>query len=716
MPVVWIILGGSIPLAVAYSLGKLCFRSAPDVIALGVGAVIESLLIFGLLTAGVARPPAFLARAAIGLLPLVVLRPRLKIPAPAGLAAILLAGYGAFYLIHSLAPEIQPDGMSYHLGLVAEYARLGAFPHRVAFFEMLPQGMEMLFLFAFSLGKHSAAKLVDFGFLLATVPLMLELGRRLRLPDRVSSAAAVLYFCAPLVGITGTSTYTDATLVFFTLSALLALLLWKQDRDDRCLLAAGLLAGFCYAIKMSGLLVPLLAVGFVLCSRRARPAMALIPIAPWLIRNTLAAGNPVAPLGDSFFPNPYFHAPMERSLQSEWRNYGGFSLRSAPRELTVGGRLQGNFGPIFLLLPIGLLALRKAEGRWIWLAAALLSLPWLSNAGARFLMPALPFFALAMAMSLYSLAPPMLWVALVIHAVSCAPAVARRYQSADAWKLPPLPWRAALRLESEPDYLARMVWSYRAVDLLQSKTRPGETTFSLLNVPKAYTDRQVVGFWDSALAERIMDTLNIANWRFQTHAEWPPARLRALRFRLMAASPIEWDLAEVSFYSGAARVPASPRWRPGAWPNPWEASSALDGNFASRWRTWEPIRPGMFFEVSFDEPQLLTSAVLATRAPAYGAMPVEFYGLGEDGAWKLLSRDPKPALQVQEYPRRSALAFIKHSGIDYILAPTDGVDVWQFGKKLVEEQREWGLEDVGQRGSLHLLRLPSRPDLLEKID
>ena len=266
MAVAWIILGGLLPLAVAYSLGKLCFRQAPDVLALGAGAAIESLLVFGLLAAGIAHPPAFVALGAIGLAPLVWIRPRPKAPMPPGLLRPVFAVYGFLYLIHALAPEIQPDGVSYHLGLVSEYARLGGFPDRVAFFEMLPQGMEMLFLFAFVIGKHSAAKLVHFGFLLATVPLMLELGRRMRLPDRLSGAAAALYFCAPVVGVAGTSSYNDAALVFFSLATLLALLLWKQGFDDRNLLVAGLLAGFCYAIKMNGLLVPVLACGFVASS------------------------------------------------------------------------------------------------------------------------------------------------------------------------------------------------------------------------------------------------------------------------------------------------------------------------------------------------------------------------------------------------------------------------------------------------------------------
>src|SRR5689334_10605309 len=210
MAVVVIVLGGLAPLAVAYSLGKLCFRRAPDVIALGAGAVIESLLIFALLAADMARPPAFLALAVGGLLPLVWLRPRPRAPRPRGALLILFAVYAFLYFVHALAPEIQPDGVSYHLGLVSEYARLGGFPDRVGFFEMLPQGMEMLFLFAFAIGKHSAAKLVHLGFLLATVPLMLELGRRMQVSDRLSAAAAAFCFCAPVVGITGTSTYNDA--------------------------------------------------------------------------------------------------------------------------------------------------------------------------------------------------------------------------------------------------------------------------------------------------------------------------------------------------------------------------------------------------------------------------------------------------------------------------------------------------------------------------
>ena len=696
-----IILGGLVPLAVAYSLGKLCWRNAPDVLALGLGAVIESLLVFVLLIAGIARPPVFFALGAASLLPLLWLRPRLRLPMPSGLPAMILAVYAGLYLVHAAAPEIQPDGITYHLGLVSEYARLGRFPDRVSFYEMLPQGMEMLFLFAFVIGKHSAAKLVHFGFLLATVPLIIELGRRLRLPDYLAGAAAAFYFCAPVVGLAGTSSYSDAALVFFTLATLLALLL-----GDSYVFCAGLLAGFCYAIKMTGLLVPLLAAGFLLSSRRIAilTVAALIPITPWLIRNAIVAGNPVAPLGNAIFPTQYFHLTMERSLAESWRHYEGF----IPWELAGGGKLQGIFGPIFLLLPVGLFALRRPIGRWLWLAAALLAIPWFSNSGARFLMQSFPFLALALSMSLDRLARPLLWICLCLHAVTCWPNVVALYQNPFAWRLRQLPWRAALLLETEHDYLSRTLWEYRLVDLVE-QTGAGETTFALLSVPNAYIDRPIVDWWQSALADRVLDTLRVASIYadvpfFDLRADWPAAPLSGLRFRLTTPHPGEWDLNEVHLYAGSDRIVNSPQWLLESWPNPWEAPIAFDDNLASRWRTWESMRPGMFFEVLFDSPRQLTAAALASHSPIYN-VPVEFYGRGPDGAWTLLSNHPRPIPRPKEDLRRQAMRYLKRSGIDYILAPVSTTGVWQIGKILVEQQQEWGLEDVGLRGPVHLLRI-----------
>src|SRR5258708_32278823 len=105
MTVAWIILGGLLPLAVAYSLGKLCFAKAPDAIALGTGAAIESLIVLGLLAAGIARPPAFVALGGIGLLPLAGRPPRPQAPGPPALRGPVCPPSRVPLLVPAPAPQ-----------------------------------------------------------------------------------------------------------------------------------------------------------------------------------------------------------------------------------------------------------------------------------------------------------------------------------------------------------------------------------------------------------------------------------------------------------------------------------------------------------------------------------------------------------------------------------------------------------------------------------
>ena len=81
--------------------------------------------------------------------------------------------YASLYFLNALAPEASADGSAYHLGFVQRYIDQHGFGHIVtSMYANLPLGVEMLFLFAFSLGRHSAAALVHFAFLLA-LPLMM---------------------------------------------------------------------------------------------------------------------------------------------------------------------------------------------------------------------------------------------------------------------------------------------------------------------------------------------------------------------------------------------------------------------------------------------------------------------------------------------------------------------------------------------------------------
>ena len=715
-----ILLGGLAPLAIAYSLGALCFGTLalPRVVLLAAGTAIESTLLFLLLLAGRATPSVFAAFAILAMAPLLWLRPRRPADPPARplnrswrvLFIAIFAAYGVLYLVEALAPEVEFDGFTYHLGLPAEYARLGGFPDRVGFFEMLPHGMEMLFTLAFAIGRHPAAKLCHFAYLAATPPLLLAIARRLGLAATAGWAAAAFYVCAPVVGLAGTSVHNDAPLVLFTLTAGYLLLRWRQEGDSRYLWPAGLVAGFCYATKLPGLLVPALGVGLVLLQGRWKPVLAVAApaaaaIAPWMLRAAVLTGNPFAPLLNRWFPNPWFHISAEQDLVRRFSGFSGFTYWNAPLELALGGRLEGIFGPLLLFTPLALLSLRYRSGRWILAAAGLLSAPWFLNHGARFLMPAMSLGWLALALALPR---PGLWAAVAFHAVASWPQVIPFYAQPGTWQFKEFPWRAALRLEPEDNYLRRVMPEYRVAELL-NQTPPGSRTFCLTGTPRAYTDRPFLEFWHSAEADRLMDALRAGGMNreplFNLRAEWPEQDLRALRFRLPQGRPAEWCIHEVELYDGERRLPASRGWTLDAWPNPWETPAALDGNRATRWRTWEPMRRGMYFEVNFNRPTAVTGALLVSPTPIYH-VPVEFHGLGRDGRWHLLSVESSGQQRVQEDLRRPAIRALRRAGFRYILAPDGPDDAGPLGAAMAGHLFEWRLSEVASREGLRLFRIP----------
>ncbi len=708
--------GALLTLLAAWAIGRVCLRSvrAPLPVLLATGAAVLSAAVFLLLLAGAANRYALATLSAVAIASLCAARPSARSRPPGRLwlapRGVIFGAYGVLYLVHALAPEVQPDGITYHLGLVAEYFRLGAFPKRVGFYEMVPQGMEMLFLHAFAFGGAAAAKLVHLALFVATVPLIVRVGRRISLPDAVSLPAAALYFCAPVAGLTATSTYNDAALVFFALAAFYALLLWRETRADAWLAAAGLAAGFCYAIKLPGGVVPVGAAVFVLVSGGGRRlpifAAAALPLpALWMARNTIVAGNPFAPLFNAWFPNPYFHASTERELTHMLANYGGVPLWRAPWELAVGGALQGAFGPLFLAVPLGLAALRRKAGRLCWAAAALLAAPWFFNTGARFLLPSLPFLWLAFAMALPGRAR---WAAAALQAVLCWPAVMDLYSAPHSWRLHGFPWRAAAGLEDESRFLARRLHEYPLARMIEENVPAGARVYSLASVAKAYTTRDVLVYWHSAEAERLGDVLRVAGpWSrdplYDLRAEWPAQSLRGLRFRLPAAHSGELDIHEAHLFSRGDRVFVSPQWTLTASAQPWELPWAFDDNLATRWRTWGPMRPGTYVQIDFDRPQVLTAAVVVSHTPVY-EVPVEFEGL-TPGGWRLLSAAPQPLVRERRDLRLQAAWAVKRAGFGYILAPADESGNGPLGKMMSADPLGWGLQPVAGAGSYWLFRI-----------
>ena len=491
-----------------------------------------------------------------------------------------------------------------------------------------------------------------------------------------------------------------------------ALLVWRDTRDVRYLAPAGITAGFCYAVKFPGGLVAMLALAFVVAAERGMHARqlallagaALAVAAPWILRDVVMTGNPVAPLFNSLFPNPYFHPSMERDLAAALGSWQGVPPWRVPYELMVGGTFAGTMGPVFFALPLGLLALRKRAGRLCWMAAALLAVPWFWNSGARFLMPALPFLALALALALPRQA---LWACVALQAVACWPQVVGLYHREYTWRLERIPWRAALRIQPEQAYLSSLQPAYRVARLVQDNTQPGERIFSLIAAPAAYTDREVLVFWHSAQAVQLHDTLRVAvdrnNTLFDVRAEWTPHPMSALRIRMPQASPVEWVIGEIQLFSGDYRIFGSPQWQLQSWPNVWELPLAFDENQATRWRTWDPIRAGMYVEVDFDRAQTLSGAVM-TSPTAFYPLPFDFYGRERDG-WHLLTGRPVVTERPLGNVRMSATRAVRDAGFRYILANNGNDGNGALGADMVGHEVEWGLEKTADLGPVVLFRI-----------
>jgi hypothetical protein len=536
------------------------------------------------------------------------------------------------------------------------------------------------------------------------LPLIVLTARRLKLTDTQGYTAALLYFIAPVVGLSGTCAYNDAALVFFALATFYLLLLDQPG-------CAGITAGFCYAIKFTGLLVPVLAVAYVLWTRRSlRPAIrvtvgALPMTIPWMLRALILTHNPLAPLFNGLFPNLYFNPVSEHNLTQALSSYNGFTWPHALWIWGIDGTAQGVIGPLILAAPLALLALRKPAGRLLLIAFILLLAPLAFNTGTRFLMPSLPFLTLALVTAL----PRRAFLPLaVLQAVVCFPPVILHLEQPQSWALKGFPWRAALRLQSEPEYLQSAASDYTVARFIEEHTTPKDRIFAICGVSTLYTARDILEYWHSDRAQRYTAALQTAfthTLTVNTRAEWQPTLLSGIRFISTADLPLEWSIFDVRLFSPGGFLYNSPQWTLIGSPNPSAAAAAFDGNRTTFWTTRIPQRRGMFLEAGFDHPQLLDSVqfLIAANAPQPG-FAVEGR-LPHDRNWKLLADRFNGKVQGPQDLRRDAVHALHLADFSLIAVYTKGDDLSAIGRDMANHPAQWSLRDLGGIGDFHLMKI-----------
>jgi Dolichyl-phosphate-mannose-protein mannosyltransferase len=714
-----ILFGGGFTVAVSVACGRLLLRNtATDIgISFVFGAAVLSLAVFCLAAADAVYAPVFLA---LGAALLWAARRHLRLPQTKPITRKLLLyallplflAYFVIYLVHAMAPEVSPDGAAYHLALVARYlGEHGFHPITTNIYASLSQGIEMLFLFAFAFGKHSAAALVHFAFLLALVWQMFVYSRRAGFPV-AGACAAFLVFASPVVGIDASSAYNDVAVaaIGFTLFQLLEL--WDTGRDKRLLVAIGVVAGFAYAAKYTAALAIPYALGYVAWkSRRWRDVAvvagcALLLIVPWIVKNWLWVHNPVSPFFNSWFPNPYVTTSFEAEYREYLTHYELSSLREIPMQVTTYGRLSGVLGPVFLLAPLALLASFRREGRQLLLAALVFGSPYFSNIGARFLIAPLPFIALALALVL-SRVPGLAFAVVLVHAYLSWPSIVPKYAKEDAWRLRGVPWREALRIRPEGPYLERWLPDYGAVRLIEAATPPGSTIFATQPLPEAYTSRRVLVEYYSAenqMTGRILRTGAVAGDAPTLRLRFGFAQqpLRALRVVQTASGTNLWSINELRIYDGARELPRRPEWRLRARPFAWGIQNAFDNSLITLWISGDSLRPGMYVQVDFGATQAADSVEIAT-APNQWQVRLELRGQSPDGTWKLLAASPQQSEEAKPLGWRRAVAGeLKRRGIDYVVI----FDADQGADDLRRNADRWGIRQIGQTKALRLYQLP----------
>jgi hypothetical protein len=702
------------------------YRSEEFFFGFVLGSAMLSTLVFALTAARLAHTGVFLA-AGLAIIALATWRGAYRFSAerlpPLDIywriaLGILYTGYAILYLKSALLPEVQSDAIAYHIALPARYLREHGFPSGLRnMMGNLSEGIEMLFTFAFAFGKHSAGAMVHLIYTLILPFGMLSWGRRVGLPE-VGAGGAMLVFMSPIVGRLGTTGYIDVAVACIAFAVFYMLTIWREKQSIAPLVAVGLLAGFCYAAKYTaGVAVPF-ALAFVLFHRlRAhqrwlRPVMvtglcAMAMMAPYLLKNAVLTGNPLAPFANQLYPNPALTVSQERAYWGAMHNWAGVQWSQIPLEVTVHGKLLvGVVGPVFLLAPLALLALRFSAGRLLLLAGLVFFLTYPFNIATRFLMPSLPFIALALACA-FGRWKTGIAALVLVHAFLSWPRVIPQYCGSWCWRLEHAEWRSILRIEPEEEYLRSHIPDYGMSQQIEKNVPPGEPVFGLQGGQEAYQTHEIIVGWQSSFGDRLRTAvLTPVSSELQPvwhlKYEFPEKAVRKIRLLQQGWSrETNWSVTELRVLrQGVEMRVGSSR----ASHNRWELPSAFDNNPATRWNSGQPLRPGMWLELDFGSEEKIDSVEVDCGADQTETrMRLEFENA--PGQWEGLGGEP--VTQRSDVPpglRSAAIATLKLNRVNWLLVN----DHDAIADDINPHPESWGVRRVAADGEWRLYSLNGR--------
>ncbi|MBN1811826.1 MAG: glycosyltransferase family 39 protein [Anaerolineae bacterium] len=247
----------------------------------------------------------------------------------------------ALNLVAALAPPSAGDALRYHLNAPQAYIYQG----RVSFIPdaqwNYPFTVEMIYMLGMLLYSDVVpAVFTCFGGVLVALGIY-GMGRRLW-GQTAGMWAAMLFYEMPWVTQISADAKNDLVFVLFGVGVMTALLAYRSARSGwRWLLVAGTLLGFAGGTRTNGLffmisvLIAFAAATFLFSSGRARwlqvshvlflGVLAAFVAAPWYVRNWVAAGDPLWPMGYTWFGGRF----MDQHFSDMWRVWGASAWATA---------------------------------------------------------------------------------------------------------------------------------------------------------------------------------------------------------------------------------------------------------------------------------------------------------------------------------------------------------------------------------------------------
>ena len=310
--------------------------------------------------------------------------------------ALMTIGVLPYFLLCTV-PIWYRDSLTYHAAMAKSYAINGGFGHGdLIVFSFFPQSWQSFIAGWMVLFPEESFRMIAAWMVLFCTFAIFGIARQSGASRRQAGIAAALVLMTPTFLEFGSSLYVQNALILFAVLAFY----WSNANSKKYIFLAGICAGFCASLKLSGLYIVFLLMLWRLWKRSFLLSFllpAIVFASPFYIHNLIETGNPFYPMMWLFFGGEGWDEWRAIAYEETLRNYGAgrsvldFILLPIRAIFTrdMVHQFQGSIGPIVSgLILWG--CFKKKDPYWIF---ALMSwtVIWAFNVQQiRFLIPIIP--------------------------------------------------------------------------------------------------------------------------------------------------------------------------------------------------------------------------------------------------------------------------------------------------------------------------------------